>query len=326
MQKEIAHTTAHSVATPRVRPSLLTTLLTGSLLLGTLSATSVQAAIDLKANQQPLHAPKNAEAITQIPADFKFATPGKFTVAVAALGAAPPLALFAEDNKTLIGSEPDIARLVADSLGLELNIVSTSWEDWPLGVASGKYDAAITNVTVTKERKEKFDFATYRIDSLGFYVKSTSKIQSIKEAKDIAGLKIIVGSGTNQEAVLLEWDKQNRANGLPAFQPVYVTDDAAANLSLQSGRSDAYFGPNVIGAYKAELTGKVKHVGTVNGGYPNVAHIAVTTRKGSGLVQPINTALNGVIKSGEYDKVLNRWGESIERIDRSEINPPGLGD
>jgi ABC-type amino acid transport substrate-binding protein len=49
---------------------------------------------------------------------------------------------------------------------LELNVVPTSWEDWPLGVASGKYDAAISNITVTKERKEKFDFATYRKDSL----------------------------------------------------------------------------------------------------------------------------------------------------------------
>ena len=39
-----------------------------------------------------------------------------------------------------------------------------------------------------------------------------------------------------------------------------------------------------------------------------------------------NTALNGVIKNGDYDKVLNRWGEGVERLDRSEINPPGLGD
>lgn len=29
--------------------------------------------------------------------------------------------------------------------------------DWPAGVASGKYDTAIHNITVTEERKEKFD-------------------------------------------------------------------------------------------------------------------------------------------------------------------------
>jgi polar amino acid transport system substrate-binding protein len=52
----------------------------------------------------------------------------------------------------------------------------------------------------------------------------------------------------------------------------------------------------------------------------------VTVKKDGGLVQPINTALNGVIKNGDYDKVLKRWGEGVERIDSSEINPAGLGD
>ena len=130
-------------------------------------------------------------------------------MAVAALNS-PPLTVFSDDNKTLLGSEVDIARLVADSLGLKLNIVPTSWEDWPLGVASGKYDAAITNVTVTKDRKQRFDFATYRKDSLGFYVKTSSPITSLSKAEDIAGLRIIVGSGTNQEAILLAGIKRIR--------------------------------------------------------------------------------------------------------------------
>lgn len=123
--------------------------------------------VSLEANKTPINTVKNQQAIAQLPAGLHLAVPGKFTVAIAGLSQ-PPLTVFADDNKTLIGSEADIARLVADSLGLELNIVPTSWEDWPLGVTSGKYDAAISNITVTKERKEKFDFATYRKDSLGF--------------------------------------------------------------------------------------------------------------------------------------------------------------
>jgi polar amino acid transport system substrate-binding protein len=43
-------------------------------------------------------------------------------------------------------------------------------------------------------------------------------------------------------------------------------------------------------------------------------------------VTALNTALNGVIQGGEYDQVLNRWGEGVERISHSEINPLGLGD
>ena len=263
--------------------------------------------VSIEANKTPINTAKNSDAIAQLPKDYRFAVPGKFTVAVA-------------------GSEVDIARLVADSLGLELNVVPTSWEDWPLGVASGKYDAAISNITVTKARKEKFDFATYRKDSLGFYVKSTSPINSLVKAEDIAGLRIIVGSGTNQEAILLAWNEENLKKGLKPFTPIYTKDDAAQTLALQSGRADAYFGPNVIGAWKAALNGKTKLVGSVDGGWPKAAHIAVTLKKGSGLVEPVQTALNGAIKNGDYDKVLNRWGEGVERIPSSEVNPAGLGD
>ena len=73
-------------------------------------------------------------------------------------------------------------------------------------------------------------------------------------------------------------------------------------------------------------TGKTQLVGTVPGGWPKTANIAVTLKKGSGLVEPVQTALNGVIKNGDYDKVLNRWGEGVERIPQSEVNPAGLGD
>lgn len=281
--------------------------------------------VSLEANKTPVNTAKNPHAVSQLPANLHLAVPGSFTVAVAALNS-PPLTVFSDDNKTLLGSEVDIARLVADSLGLKLNVVPTSWEDWPLGVASGKYDAAITNITVTKERKERFDFATYRKDSLGFYVKSSSGIHSLTKAADIAGLRIIVGSGTNQEAILLAWDKENQSKGLKPFTPVYSKDDAAQTLALQSGRADAWFGPNVIGAWKSALTGKTRLVGSVDGGWPKAAHIAVTLKKGSGLVEPVSIALNGVMKNGDYQKVLDRWGEGIEHIDRSEINPPGLGD
>ncbi|PWF50571.1 ABC transporter substrate-binding protein [[Kluyvera] intestini] len=281
--------------------------------------------VSLEANKTPINTPRNADAVARLPKDYHLAVPGKFTVAVAALNS-PPLTVFSDDNKTLLGSEVDIARLVADSLGLELNVVPTSWEDWPLGVTSGKYDAAISNITVTKARKEKFDFATYRKDSLGFYVKSSSPIKAIEKAEDIAGLRIIVGSGTNQEAILLAWNAENEKKGLKPFTPVYTKDDAAQTLALQSGRADAFFGPNVIGAWKAALTNKTRLVGSMDGGWPKAAHIAVTLKKGSGLVEPVQIALNGVIKNGDYEKVLNRWGEGVEKIPTSEINPAGLGD
>lgn len=281
--------------------------------------------INLAANAVPIHTPKNPQAIAEIPAGYHFAHPGEFTVAESG-STEPPLSVVGDDNKTLLGSEPDIARLVADSLGLKLRIVPTSWDDWPLGVVSGKYDAAINNITVTRERKKKFDFVTYRKDLLAFYVKDSSRIKAITKPADIAGLRIIVSSGTNQEAILLAWDKQNRSHGLAAFTPVYIQDGASETLTLQSGRADAYFGPHVLGAWKAAKSGNERLVGSVDGGWPASAHIAVTLKKGSGLTKAIQTALNGVIANGDYQKVLNRWGEGLEAIPAAEINPPGLGD
>lgn len=65
--------------------------------------------VSLEANKTPIHTAKNPQAIALLPQDLHLAVPGKFTVAVAALNS-PPLTVFADDNKTLLGSEADIAR------------------------------------------------------------------------------------------------------------------------------------------------------------------------------------------------------------------------
>lgn len=269
-----------------------------------------------------VRAEKNEEAIKAISPDFKLVTPGKFTVAINAWD--PPIATFASDAKTIVGADPDFASLLADLLGLELEIVSVAWPDWPLGVSSGKYDAVISNVTVTEERKEKFDFSTYRRDVLGFYVKADSKITEIKEPKDVAGLKVITGAGTNQEKIILEWDRQNVAAGLKPIEVQYYDDRAASDLALSSGRADVEFNPNATLSYGSAVKGNTKLAGIVSGGWPLAAEIAVTTRKGAGLADALTIATNGLIKSGKYGEVLKRWNLEAEGVDQSFTNPAGL--
>lgn len=283
------------------------------------SVTFAQGSIDLVANEQPVTIAKNQQAIDKIPADYRFIEPGTLTVAITALNS-PPLAILASDNKTRIGSDPDIARLLADSLGLKLKLVPTAWEDWPLGILSGRYDVALVNIAVTEPRKEKFDFATYRADSLAFSVKSTSDIQSISKPADVAGLRVIVGAGTNQEKILLGWNEENQRAGLQPALPLYLTDDASANLYIQSGRADVMFGPQSVAAYKAALNGQTRVVGLG----PKKAYVATTTKKDNGLVYALQAALDGAIAQGEYQQVLARWGEQDEGVAVSEINPPGI--
>ncbi len=277
--------------------------------------------IDLSPEQKGRpHAKPVPEAI-KLSHDVHFVKDKSFVVALA--GGILPIGGFASDSKTIIGADPDIAQLVADGLGRKLELVNVAWADWPLGLTSGKYDAVISNVTVTEARKEKFDFSTYRKDLLGFYVKTGNKLQ-VKEPKDVAGLKVIVGAATNQEQILLQWNKQNIAAGLKPLEPVYFDDDAVARLALQSGRADAWLGPNAIYALEAARDGKVKLAGTFSGGWPRTADIAVTTRKGAGLAEAVTKILNAQIANGNYAKVLKRWGLDAEAVKESQTNPPGL--
>lgn len=250
---------------------------------------------------------------------------GKLTVAVGAF--VPPLSYQPEGTSAatdVAGTEPNIGSLIAEGLGLEYNPQIVAWADWPLGIQSGKYDLITANVTVTEERKELYDFASYREDLLGFYVRSDSDIDSIKEAADISGLKIIVGSGTNQEQVLLRWNEELEADGKAPAELAYYDDNAAATLALQSGRADATFGPNATSAWAARETGDTKLVGIVPGGWPDTAQIAAGTKKGNGLIEAVNIVLDKLIEDGTYTDLLEFWGLDSEAVTSSEINPPGL--
>ena len=269
-----------------------------------------------------IHVQNDAAAIAAIPADFKFVTPGKLTVAVAPGG--PPLAAYATDAKTVVGADADYASAIAESLGLELESVPVAWIDWPLGLASGKYDAVISNVGVTEERKEKFDFSTYRQGLHGFFVKADSGVTSIKEPKDAAGLRIIVGAGTNQERILVKWSEENEKAGLKPLELQYYDDEAASLLALQSGRADVIVQPHAQLVFIASRDKNIKRVGTLSAGWPDRSDVAITTRKGSGLANALTIATNGLIKNGDYTRILDRWHLQEEALERSETNPPGL--
>ena len=281
-----------------------------------------QQAIDLSPEQPGRPRGQIDEAAIKLLAkDAKFVKDGVFTIANTA--SRFPFGGYANDTRTIVGSEPDIAQLIADALGRKLEVIPTAWADWPLGVSSGKYDAAITNVTVTEQRKEKFDFSTYRKDLLGFYVKKDNEIV-IREPRDVAGLKVIVSAGTNQEQILLRWNEANLKAGLKPVEIQYYDDDVVLYLALESGRADAYLGPNALLSFKAAQEGKTRLAGNFSGGWPILAEIAVTTRKGAGFADAITYALNTQIKNGNYAKALARWNLSAEAIEESRTNPPGL--
>ncbi|MEU6511138.1 ABC transporter substrate-binding protein [Streptomyces sp. NPDC046942] len=254
---------------------------------------------------------------------------GKLVIGVGALPAgSAPLDYVGSDQKTLTGSEPDLGRLVAAVLGLKPEVRTFTWENLFVGVDSGKVDVAFSNVTDTEERKKKYEFATYRKDNLAFETQAKSTWNFAGNYENLAGKTVGVGSGTNQEKILLEWQAKLAKEG-KKLTVKYYPDQNAYSLALNSGKIDAYFGPNPGVAYRVQKTAHTpqatRNAGTFSGAGASLQGlIAATAKKDSGLAKPLADAINHLIQNGQYAKWLAAYNLSNEAVATSEINPPGL--
>lgn len=266
-----------------------------------------------------------AEKVDEIAAQVPQAIRDRGTLIVTgSAGTAPPLRFYATDDRTVVGSEVDFASLVADILGLRLEVAVADWSNNFVRVDSGEVDAFISNVTVTEERKEKYDFATYRKDDVALEVPNQSDLD-YRDRTSLAGKRIAVGSGTNQEQLLVEWDEQNVAEGLPAIDIAYFEKASDVYLALASQRIDGYIGPNPSAIYHVATAGQTKIVATFSGAGEDLqGEIGVLTKKDNGLIGAVHKALQHAIDSGLYQQVIDRWGLRTEVVDQTRINPPGL--
>lgn len=233
----------------------------------------------------------------------------------------PPLVMTATDNKTVIGLEADLSTLIAGVLGLNLELENTSFENLAIGVESGKYTLALSNISITESRKQKFDFASIRMDGSYFEVLRSSG-KTIEKPEDAAGMSIAVTPGTIQDKTLLDWNTTLAGKGLAAIDIKYFPSSSDALIALQSARIDAYLTNSATVTYRSTLPDGQ----TANGSNQLVgsALVGAMSLKDSGMAEPVSEAINSVIKSGEYQKVLERWGLGATAIDASVVNPPGL--
>jgi polar amino acid transport system substrate-binding protein len=240
----------------------------------------------------------------------------------------PPLGFVGSDQKTLTGSEIDLGRLVAAVLGLEPEVRRSTWENLFIGLDSGKVDVAFSNVTDTEERKQKYEFASYRKDDLAFEVKQGDTWNFDDDYENLAGKTVSVGNGTNQEKILLEW-KAKLAKAGKKLTVKYFQETNSLYLALNSGRIDAYFGPSPNLSYHTTQTANTPQATRIAGRFSGAGEslqglIAATAKKDSGLAKPLAAAINHLIDNGQYAKWLKAWNLSGEAVAQSEVDPPGL--
>ncbi|WP_405428124.1 transporter substrate-binding domain-containing protein [Streptomyces erythrochromogenes] len=279
------------------------------------------------AQQAELSAPVVESLRAQLPEAVR--ERGEVVIGVGALPAGfPPLAYVGTDQKSLTGAEPDLGRLVAATLGLKPVIKNSTWENLFLGIDSGKVDVAFTNVTVTEERKKKYDFASYRQDNLAFEALKESTWDFGGDYRNLAGKTVAVSRGTNQEKILLEWQKKLQSEGKDV-EVKYFPDANSVHLALSGRKIDLNFGPNPSIAYHITQTASgnapTRNAGSFSGAGESLQGlIAATSKKDSGLAAPVAGAINHLVKNGQYPQLLAAWNLSNEAVATSEVNPPGL--
>src|SRR5699024_5812286 len=101
--------------------------------------------IDTSGTQELIRGTLDEEVAALLPPEI--AESGVLRVGINGTSSAP-LSFLADDNQTYIGSEIDIARIVADTFGLEFELKLTTWENWPLKLEAGEFDVVHANIGV----------------------------------------------------------------------------------------------------------------------------------------------------------------------------------
>ncbi|ATG56124.1 amino acid-binding protein [Brachybacterium ginsengisoli] len=272
--------------------------------------------IDTSGTQELIRSTADAEIAAQLPAEI--AESGTLRVGINGTSAAP-LSFLADDNQTYIGSEIDIARIVADKLGLEFELKLTTWENWPLKLEAGEFDVVHANIGVNAERLEKFDFASYRAAYMSFLVKKGADFW-LEDADSISGRIIAVGNATNQERILTDWNAELEAAGKEPAELKNYSTDADTLLALGSGRVDGYLSPYAALSFITARRDDFELQGRINAGWPDETLVAGTFDRGSGLAEPYAAALNAVIADGTYAQVLERWQITDEALTESRVH------
>ncbi len=273
--------------------------------------------LNLSPEQNRVRAEENPELAARVPEEI--AEDGELTVAHN-VQPGPPFAMVATDNSTPIGVEVDQAQLVADKLGLELDLQAMSWDSWPLKLETGDIEVAHFNIGINRERLERFDFSTCRGAYMAFSTATDGPHDLIETIDDVSGLRISVSAGTNQERILLDWNEQLEAEGKEPAELAYYANGEDMVLAAAAGRVDALFGPHPTATYRESMRDDLKIVGVVNAGWPDETLVASTTKRGDGLAPLITQAYNELIDEGLYQEALARWNLEEEALPESETH------
>ena len=151
----------------------------------------------------------------------------------------PPMEYFDADGVTLIGFDIELAKALAEKLGLRVHFIDTAWEGILAGLDANKYDVAI-NITILPERQKRHNFTQpYIASSMTIVVRKDVSVK-IEKPEDVAGLRAAYQSDTTAQY----FAEKLRERGI-RFMPFSYDKIINCFDDLKIGRVDAIIVDNL---------------------------------------------------------------------------------
>ena len=135
---------------------------------------------------------------------------------------------YVDDKMQPVGSDVDAARLLAEDLGVELEIVQTTNSARIPNLLSNKVDLIISSLSITPERAKVVDFSI-PYGAIQAAV-GAPKSLDIKNMDDLAGKSVAVTRGGPQDKLVTE--------GSPKANVVRFDDEAASITAAATGQTN----------------------------------------------------------------------------------------
>lgn len=257
------------------------------------------------------------EAVALLPAELREG--GKITMAADLHY--PPTSFLAEDNKTPVGYNVDIAELLGEALGLEVEIKNVTWDGVIPGIAARRYDFTATNMTPTAERLEVLDMITYWSAGSSLIVAKGNPEDLSLADHSLCGKKIAVMTGSTQaETYLPEISQECEADGQDPVDEVVLPNVQGALTQLSSKRIEGVFSDTSQLAWAAKQQPQAFEL--TSSQYQKKEGddiVALGLSNDSPLTPALHAAMQALMDGGAYQAALDRWGLSSGAIATSKV-------
>lgn len=260
---------------------------------------------------------KDAKLHASLPADVRDA--GVVKIGTEALY--PPFESLADDNKTIVGLDPDLAKALGEVLGVKVEFTNTAFDGLLTALDGGRFDLVVAAVTDTKEREAEYDFVDYFMTGQSIVVKKGNP-EDIEGVEDLCGRPVAVLRASTQEKLLEGFNTEECKD-----DPIDVTalqTDKDALLQVQNGRADASFTQDAVGVYNAQTIGGGNQFEIANSEALLPTPVGmVFTKEDTELRDAFRGALDVLIDNGTYAEILEKHDMSQGALEESAINLGG---